>query len=236
MTNVSQALNPQLSLGQSSYFTDSKVALYWIKGQRKEWQPFVQNRVNQICSLTMVDQWQHCAGIENLADIPSRGMEPSLLSSCSLWLHGPSWLCGVSGSPNCDELTTMPEECELEQKKGKHSHTLLAPASDDKQVKIGNLMMCEDFSSKTRLLRVTAQVLKCSRIWTHKIRSINSEFTQLITSQDLRKAETYWIKEMQISLVRNPKFAAWRQQFGLFIDNAGVWHCGGRLTKADSHS
>ena len=56
MTNVSQALNPELPLGQPSYFTNSKVALYWIKGQRKEWQLFVQNRVNQICSPTTVDQ------------------------------------------------------------------------------------------------------------------------------------------------------------------------------------
>ena len=117
MTNVSQALNHELSLGQTSYFTNSKVALYWIKGRRKEWQPFVQNRVKQIRSLTIVDQWQHCAGIENPADIPSRGMESSQLSSCSLWLHGRPWLCGGSGSPNCDELTTMPEKYGLEQKK-----------------------------------------------------------------------------------------------------------------------
>ena len=88
-------------------------------------------------------------------------------------------------------------------------------------------LMCEDFSSKTRLLWVTAQVLKCSRIWMHKIKSSDSEFTQRITSQDLREAETDWIKVMQISLVRNHKFAAWQQQFGLFIDNAGVWRCGG---------
>ena len=149
--------------------------------------------VNQICSLTMIDQWQHCSGIENPTDIPSRGMEPNQLSSRSLGLHGPPWLCGVSGSPNCDKQTAMPKECGLEQKKVKHSHTLLVPASDDMQVKIRNLMMCEDLSS-TWLLRVTAQALKCSRIWTHKNRSSDSEFTQRITSQDLREAETHWIK------------------------------------------
>ena len=46
----------------------------------------------------------------------------------------------------------MPQEYGMKQKKVKHSHTPLAPASDDKQVKIGNLMMCEDFSFKTQLL------------------------------------------------------------------------------------
>ena len=35
MTSVSQALNPERSLGQPSYFTISKVALYWIRdGER----------------------------------------------------------------------------------------------------------------------------------------------------------------------------------------------------------
>lgn len=93
MASVSQALDSELSLGQPNYFTDSKVALHWIKGQGKEWKLFVQNRVNQIRNLTAADQWQHCAGIENPADIPSRGMDPCKLSSCSLWLRGPPWLC-----------------------------------------------------------------------------------------------------------------------------------------------
>ena len=127
----------------------------------------------------------------------------------------------------------MAEECGLEQKKAKHSHTLLAPAKDDKQIKIGKLMKCEEFSSKIRLLQVTAQVVKCSRIWMYKIRSSDSGFTQNITSQDLQEAETYWIKEMQSSLLNNPKFSAWQQQFGLFIDDVGVWCCGGQLINAD---
>ena len=48
VNSVSQALSPDLSLGEPSYYTDSKVSLYWIKGQEREWKPFVQNRVIQI--------------------------------------------------------------------------------------------------------------------------------------------------------------------------------------------
>lgn len=134
MSHKLWTLDSELSLG---YFTDSKVALYWIKGQGKERKPFVQNRVNQIRNLTVADQWQHCAGIENPADIPSRGRDPCQLSSCSLWLRGLPWLCDGGVPRNYDELMTMPKECGLEQKKSKHLHTLLAPASDAKQVKIG---------------------------------------------------------------------------------------------------
>lgn len=84
MTSVTQILELELFLGEPNYFTDSKVALYWIKEQEREWKPFVQNHANQIRNLTPTDQWAHCAGKENPADIPSRGIDPSQLSTNSL--------------------------------------------------------------------------------------------------------------------------------------------------------
>ena len=39
----------------------------------KEWQQFVQNRVNQIRSSVQMDVWKHFPGVENPADLPSRG-------------------------------------------------------------------------------------------------------------------------------------------------------------------
>ena len=81
MTSVTQALVLELSLGEPSYFIGSKVTLYWIKGQKKEWKPFVQNHVNQIWNLTQADQWARCAGKENPADIPFRGINPIQLNS-----------------------------------------------------------------------------------------------------------------------------------------------------------
>ena len=72
---------PKLSLGEPSYYTDSNVSLYWIKGQEREWKPFVQNRVNQIRSITLPYKWAHCAVKENPADIPSIGID--LVGSCT---------------------------------------------------------------------------------------------------------------------------------------------------------
>ena len=80
--SVSQALEPELPLGPPRYFTDSKVSLYWIKGQEKEWKQFVQNRVNQIRALTSTNQWEHCAGTENPAIFPEE-----LIPDNSLVVH-----------------------------------------------------------------------------------------------------------------------------------------------------
>lgn len=104
METVSQ--NLELPLTQMRCFTDSTVALYWIKGLNKEWKAFVQNRVNEIRKLMPIERWGHCPGKDNPADIPSRASE---FIANSLWVNGPSWL--KSGNiHNNDKELPMPKE------------------------------------------------------------------------------------------------------------------------------
>ena len=74
LKNVSTCLTTLLRLEEPRCFTDSQVALFWIKGVEKEWKPFVQHRVEEIRRLTSVHCWSHCAGKNNPAGIPSRGL------------------------------------------------------------------------------------------------------------------------------------------------------------------
>ena len=74
--SVVTALEHDMQLSSIACFTDSKVALYWIRGVEKEWKLFVQNRVNEIRKMTLTECWHHCPGRENPADIPSRGIMP----------------------------------------------------------------------------------------------------------------------------------------------------------------
>ena len=92
MVSVMSALNTRLNLGEARCFTDSQVALYWIKGLEKEWKPFVQHRVNKICKLILAECWGHCAGKSKPADIPSRGLTPLELVASKLWRKDPNWL------------------------------------------------------------------------------------------------------------------------------------------------
>ncbi|XP_055589224.1 uncharacterized protein LOC129741507 [Uranotaenia lowii] len=50
------------------------------------------NRVSEIQHITVAGTWNHVAGVENPADIISRGMIPAQLQYQSLWFQGPSWL------------------------------------------------------------------------------------------------------------------------------------------------
>ena len=91
VSSVREALASQITIDKTHLWLDSKTAICWIKGS-KEWKQFVQNRVNEILSLTEESMWNHCPGIENPADIGSRGEGAAKLKSNVLWWRGPSWL------------------------------------------------------------------------------------------------------------------------------------------------
>ena len=84
---------------------------------RKEWKPFVQNRVNVIRKNVLPEQWSHCPGKSNPADLPSRGLTTLELSVNQLWRQGPEWLLvGVNPCSEPQMPSAMPEECSLELK------------------------------------------------------------------------------------------------------------------------
>ena len=143
----------------STCYTDSKVALYWIKGESQEWRQFVQNRVNEIQTLVPAQHWKHCLGHDNPADLPSRGISlPDLLKE-SVWFSGPSWLSSSVQAFSCEE-EWMPDECTLEMKKSAQhlSHGVMPVLLVGGE--IGTVIQCQRFSTLGRLLRVTAYVLK----------------------------------------------------------------------------
>ena len=47
-------------------------ALAWISNYR-HWKQFVRNCVNEIRKLTCIENWHHCPGELNLADLLTRG-------------------------------------------------------------------------------------------------------------------------------------------------------------------
>ena len=67
MKSVTGSLEPELTLTQPKCYTDSEVALYWIKGLNRVWKQFVQHRVAEIRTLLPSECWQHCPGAENPA-------------------------------------------------------------------------------------------------------------------------------------------------------------------------
>lgn len=112
-----------------------------------------------------VNSWRHCRGKNNPADIPSRGMSPSELSECALWIEGPTYLSDIAESGSEEfNIGQLPQECFKEMKAGdkekwksETSSSLLVVAQT---IGIANVVTCEEYSNLQRLFRVTALVLQ----------------------------------------------------------------------------
>ena len=90
-------------------WTDSSVALGWIRGDPSRWKQFVSNRVTEIQSLTPPSCWSHCPGELNPSDLLTRGLSARTLVNSECWLKGPLWL-REGKFPESDSLIDMEEE------------------------------------------------------------------------------------------------------------------------------
>ncbi|GFY52884.1 integrase catalytic domain-containing protein [Trichonephila inaurata madagascariensis] len=61
------------------FWTDSKITYFWVRGQPERFKPFIKNRIQEIQKLPSPSNWHHCPGIQNPADIVSRGVKISRL-------------------------------------------------------------------------------------------------------------------------------------------------------------
>ena len=93
-------------------------------------------------------------------------------------------------------------------------------------------MSCEDFSSLQRLLRVTAYILRAVNRFKTEGKS-DPILPITLTPQEVAAAEKLWITHAQKDLVIQKDFYALRCQFVLFLDDKGLWRCGGLLQNAD---
>ncbi len=187
---MKKRLESRLPLSVTNCYTDSKVALHWIRGAEKEWKQFVQNRTTEIRTLLPDTSWMHCAGKDNPADLPSRGVPLAQLTTSDLWRGGPDWLSSEELN-GCQEEEPMSEECtrELRAKdKGLlHSLVVVAPMT-----RIGQLIQCEHFSSIQRLLRVTAYVLLAAEKFKKKLRE-----TTTLTAPLLRRLKRFGYRKLK---------------------------------------
>ncbi|XP_071578811.1 uncharacterized protein [Temnothorax nylanderi] len=139
-------------------WSDSKVVLWWIRGDVTRWKPFVANRVNDIVELLPAKHWNYVKGTENPADIISRGATLRQLRDSELWWSGPKWLredlsstCG--GLPDFDP-PEIAEEIRVEERK--NANVCAMTSSEDSIIQ----GLIDKLSSLTMIERVLAYCLR----------------------------------------------------------------------------
>lgn len=73
-------------------YSDSLVALTWIRNCPSKLEIYVATRVKIIQENSKIEQWFYVPSKQNPADIGSRGMLASELVTCDLWWYGPQFM------------------------------------------------------------------------------------------------------------------------------------------------
>ncbi|XP_035233319.1 uncharacterized protein LOC118205140 [Stegodyphus dumicola] len=79
----------KLQIDSVKLYSDSTIALAWIKTPSNLLKTFVGNRVSQIQQISKDFEWHHIPSEFNPADMISRGLEVKALAACELWWKGP---------------------------------------------------------------------------------------------------------------------------------------------------
>jgi hypothetical protein len=172
-----RALN--ITIHESYLWTDPSIVLTWIQGPSNKWKIFVGNRVATIYEDIMSATWRHVPTQSNPADFISRGVEPSTLSTSTLWWKGPQWLTQEPSSWPATEFTTS-----VELLKCRNVHVAVQPPED----------IIQRFSKLNRLIRVIAY---CRRFKNNCRHFKANRQSATLTTQDLDQALTCCVKMAQ---------------------------------------
>ncbi|KRZ91048.1 Anaphase-promoting complex subunit 10, partial [Trichinella sp. T8] len=136
-------------------WTDSQIALRWIQGDSYRWKPFVGNRVESILELTEAQWWRYCPTTDNPADVLTSGCSLKDLVSINLWWHGPHWLA------KCEDVwPTAKLELTIERSPEFQAEVQKSARELHVQAKTEAVLDVQKYSSLTKLLNVTAYVLR----------------------------------------------------------------------------
>jgi len=106
------------------------------------------------------------------------------------WHLGPGWLTESTESISAE---SMPAECATEMSPSSQPTSALLATTEQS---VHQIINCKEFSSITKLLRVTGYVMKFVHILQQKVQRDGSQPTEL-TSGDLDSVLTLWTRESQ---------------------------------------
>lgn len=225
-------------LAGTKFWTDSMTVLHWIRN-RKNWKQYVQHRVDEIRQLTDADNWNHCPGSQNPAELPSRGLSASELLTYTLWWNGPCFIAQTLVNPPLfDDDITEEAQVELARTPSAFTQVLMSQEVTSRQygISLENLMSCSQYSSLEKLLRVTAYILR----FVNQVKGVKTMDTCELSLRpaEIVDAETLWIRSVQLTAFeRKLQFLLKPSgnrpplidQFGLFIDAKQTLRCRGRI-------
>lgn len=216
-------------------WTDSSVALRWIKSDPTQWKMFVCNRVAQIQELTEPEAWSHCPGKENPADCITRGLTAEQLLTNPLWFQGPTWLkeplCNVGRQAETVIEKIEENSARAEEEKRKTEANVCVSSSTAREV----VLETERWGGFSKTLRVVGWVMRFINNARKKKRTYESH----LTGDELQEAKRkllisvqclHFGDELNCLLHQKPvKKSSVLSKMNPYLDEQGLIRMKGRL-------
>ena len=127
LVSVINAIEVEMKITRYVCWSYSEISLYWLKNVKKEWKPWVENRVNQIGDRVTCETWRHVPGELNPANLATReGAVKELMRD--RWLKGPEFLL------NAEQF--WPVQKDFSKPQSKAALNEARKIADDKNVEI----------------------------------------------------------------------------------------------------
>ncbi|XP_076247820.1 uncharacterized protein LOC143187494 [Calliopsis andreniformis] len=207
-------------------WTDSTIALAWLKKHPSTWKVVVANRVSKVQTSLPNAEWRYVPTHSNPADLNSRGMDAADFLQSELWMFGPTWLKETEA-----RWPAIPASVETDE--GKHiAHAHVATPKPE-----WNFLY--RFQLWRKLLRVTAYCLR----WRRPSRvNQRSNAGQVIEAAEMRNAAERLARHIQGShfaeeyrCLKNHRSIPVKsplKSLNPFLDDKDVIRVGGKLENA----
>lgn len=218
-------------------FTDSMIALNWIKADPNRWKQFVANRVREIQTLTSPSNWTHCAGKSNPADLITRGITATELVENDFWIQGSSTTSKIFDLP-FDQLNTQVLDSKEEASEACDTDTVLTVIEHV----LAPLVAYERFSKFSRLVRTIAWMKR----FIFNLRTLNCRSNNDLEQWELQESERFLFMSVQreafaeeIKALRSNKSIGKRSalyKLRPFLGDDGLLRIQGRLQMTEALS
>ncbi|XP_072392178.1 uncharacterized protein [Diabrotica undecimpunctata] len=208
-------------------WSDSQIALSWIKQPANNYNTFVSNRVANIQNIGKNLKWRHIKSQLNPADLLSRGVFNQ--KTFSFWFHGPEFL--LNPKIYFDEIDTFEQIENLPEVK---KIALLVVNHAPKNW----ITMFERFSNFSKLQNAVAYVFR----FVYNMKHSNEKIKGTLTLKEISNAHDFIIKTIQqqyfatdIARLLEKELVVDKKLLPLnpFLDSSGIVRVGGRLQYAD---
>ena len=177
------------------FWTDSTDVLYWIINSKPR-KTFVENRVSSILQLSCPEQWRHVKGVDNPADLGTRGMAIAAVATSEKWWTGPPHI--LQSYPVDQTPIEIPELSPAAQKELKPETTQKVTAT----VTMVTSTRSEsdrlfDITSCSKLGQVIGRTAWVKRFIYNARRPPDERMSGSLTCEERQEALGFWIREAQ---------------------------------------